>query len=92
MARNEATGQERFMPRSALVETDGEALPAPAMPAHNLAAAEVQRAWQQFHERWAVSIASVAGRVDPELHQRLERELAATSNDFERTLGLHGGK
>jgi hypothetical protein len=90
MARNEATGRERFMPRSACVETEGEQMPPSVMTSGDLPAAEVKQAWRQFHARCAASLAGIASRVEPQVRRELESELASAQREFEQALRLDG--
>jgi hypothetical protein len=87
MARSETNGQERFVPRSAVVETEERTAPPSAAPTPPLQRVEVQQAWQQFQGHCSAALARLDEDGDKDL-EALRRELAAARTEFEERLGL----
>lgn len=87
MARNETTGQERFIPRSAFVES-GAATAAPPEPRREPVSAEVRNAWSAFRHRLAELTTRLEEQLDEERAAELRRSLTQAAEEFERQLGL----
>lgn len=89
MGRSEA-GHERFMPRSALVETGSAAQEPRPMPDRLLPASEVMRALETLSARIGETAAGFEARGEIRCADELRRAAAGAVEEMQRQLGLIG--
>lgn len=87
--RDTATGQERFMARSAMVEAEEGGAPRIApKPTQTLPADEVVRALDRFTERCRLAISALGDEACEEMKDRLRQAIVAARRECEEALGL----
>jgi hypothetical protein len=87
--RNTATGQERLMARSSIVQVDAGGAPRVApKPAQTLPADDVVRALDRFAERCRVAIGTLGDETREEVKERLRQAILAARRECEETLRL----